>query len=659
MFTISKSHNQAQSHGKLSVLIDLLVYMTVIGILVIGLIMIAVISLPSKTNAAAKLSQADQGLFPADDQSPARDKSIPEARELLGIGNLAGGDPGGEADGGGNYEPPVAGQGGTCIEGHIIDIYEQIYGGPAWTVNVKRVNPPSDTPIQATPDANTGWFRFEGLDAGTYEVSLTFSERWRPFTPTTFQVTLNGTSPNCANVRFKMEALANLEVYKLDQNGNIGLPNWAVTISMGEVSIIKNTDGQGRAYFPNLAPGVWRVSYAAQPGWQWVQSWVKGVLVLTNPVDITLVSPFVPGTVENVIFVNRQVDGGFIQVVKEDIWGNLWANWTITLTRNDGTHPGDSGITNNTTGVYFGAPVPSATPLPLGDWTVCEDIDSQRPWWRAVSATCQQVNLNIPTEGKLVTFVNEPLGCVDGFKINHLEQGLSNWEIKAFNETTNEEFITYTNANGYFDFYLSLGTWKISEVLQPGWTAVTSSEFYVEVNELFTCEHVRFKNRTDYACVDVYKQDLYDGSGLPGWTIILQPTYGDATLQQSGTTDGTGWVRFNQLPPGDYTIWEVMQPGWVVVAPDAGVIKMSLQPTGACATVTFINVQTNQYVSVDPPSYPPAPPSGTCSQYYTVKSGDTLYGIGVRYGTTWQILQEVNHLTNPRLIYAGMILCIP
>ena len=38
---------------------------------------------------------------------------------------------------------------------------------------------------------------------------------------------------------------------------------------------------------------------------------------------------------------------------------------------------------------------------------------------------------------------------------------------------------------------------------------------------------------------------------------------------------------------------------------------------------------------------------------YTIQPGDTLSGIARRYGVTVGILQEVNAITNPDLIYAG------
>ena len=43
---------------------------------------------------------------------------------------------------------------------------------------------------------------------------------------------------------------------------------------------------------------------------------------------------------------------------------------------------------------------------------------------------------------------------------------------------------------------------------------------------------------------------------------------------------------------------------------------------------------------------------------YTVKSGDTLSDIAVRYGTTTKALQSLNGITNPNLIYAGQKLIV-
>lgn len=44
---------------------------------------------------------------------------------------------------------------------------------------------------------------------------------------------------------------------------------------------------------------------------------------------------------------------------------------------------------------------------------------------------------------------------------------------------------------------------------------------------------------------------------------------------------------------------------------------------------------------------------------YRVGSGDTLSGIGYRYGKSWSALASYNHIVNPNLIYVNQIVCIP
>jgi nucleoid-associated protein YgaU len=161
--------------------------------------------------------------------------------------------------------------------------------------------------------------------------------------------------------------------------------------------------------------------------------------------------------------------------------------------------------------------------------------------------------------------------------------------------------------------------------------------------------------------VDVYKRDAYDDAGLPGWLITVQPAFGGDSL--SGVTDGTGWVRFNKLAPGTYTLSVASQPGWVPVSPSSTTII--LEASGSCSVVTFYNLQTNNlepiYLASPLPVYQGSPAQGSsdCRTYYTIRSGDTLYRIAVNHGVAWQDVQEANHLANPRLIYPGMVLCIP
>jgi hypothetical protein len=516
------------------------------------------------------------------------DPALPPAALLTGSGGAttftsATGIGAAGSAGGSGFDPPVVDQGGNCIQGYVIDVYAQKRGGDGWQVTVTRDD---GTVIGTTGVAATGDFHIPPpggpLGAGTYTVELTYPGGWRPFTPAIFKVTLSGIGPNCAQVRFKMEALACLEVIKLDNRGNmdfkerIGLPGWEFTASSGGTVLTEVTDGKGRAYFRDLIPGDWLVAEEDKVGWQLAPG-------ETNPRPILLESPRSgPGACESLTFINEQVDGSFIRVVKKDIYGNPLRGWIFRLIRKDGTWPSHIGETDSSGVVYF-------TGLALGEWIVHEEAPNpgfvDPTWWRAIDPITKTVVLEKPEEGKEVNFVNEPLGCVDGYKINHFEQGLGGWQINATNASTGEVVSDVTDPGGYFQLRLRLGAWTISEVVQDGWVAVTAPDFTILVARPFTCEHVRFKNRTDFACVDVYKKDAYDAAGLPGWVINLQPAYGG--VAKFDVTDGTGWVRFNELSPGEYIVSHDPLPGWMPAGPTA--TPITLIANGTCSVVTFYN----------------------------------------------------------------------
>lgn len=66
-------------------------------------------------------------------------------------------------------------------------------------------------------------------------------------------------------------------------------------------------------------------------------------------------------------------------------------------------------------------------------------------------------------------------------------------------------------------------------------------------------------------------------------------------------------------------------------------------------------------VPTTPAPTTPAPttPPSSCRATYVVRSGDTLYRIGLRYGVSYIDIARVNQISNPRLIYPGQQLCIP
>lgn len=65
-----------------------------------------------------------------------------------------------------------------------------------------------------------------------------------------------------------------------------------------------------------------------------------------------------------------------------------------------------------------------------------------------------------------------------------------------------------------------------------------------------------------------------------------------------------------------------------------------------------------------PPAATPVTPEPTTApssapRTYTVRGGDTLSGIAGEYGTTWQVLAELNELEDPRRLRVGQVLQLP
>lgn len=62
-----------------------------------------------------------------------------------------------------------------------------------------------------------------------------------------------------------------------------------------------------------------------------------------------------------------------------------------------------------------------------------------------------------------------------------------------------------------------------------------------------------------------------------------------------------------------------------------------------------------QQLKIPPPSPSPTPAGRT----YTVRTGDTLQAIAIRFSTTVEAIAQANNLREPYLIYPGQVLVIP
>jgi LysM repeat protein len=88
-------------------------------------------------------------------------------------------------------------------------------------------------------------------------------------------------------------------------------------------------------------------------------------------------------------------------------------------------------------------------------------------------------------------------------------------------------------------------------------------------------------------------------------------------------------------------------------------------PIGATATPATSPQHTLVPSDVEPtPAAPRAtarstPAPTTKATTYKVKSGDSLSGIAAAHGTTWQVLAELNGITDPKKLRVGQVLKLP
>ena len=471
-------------------------------------------------------------------------------------------------------------------------------------------------------------------------------------------------------------------VRKVDEKAS-PLPGWQISLrnraGIQPAPPDQVTSADGTTCFKNVELGEWDVIEVLKQGWNQIGS-PSNPFNLTTRLDCeTLKYRGIYQEFKNQIFtptptptIPPRPEIVNILVKKLDGKGNPLSGWVINLV---GSGRSESKTTNANGEVCF-------TGLPVGSsWQITEEL---KPGWVQVKSPTNPVVVSdkLPCDQKKPEiFVNKLIGCVTGYKINDLEQPLQGWEISASNTVTNEEVTKITDSKGYFQFDdMEVGKWLIKENLAKmgGWSAVTPSEIAVDVQPGTPCVQVRFKNRFDTACVDVWKKDSYDGVGLPIWSVVLKPKWGGSPLTPSSTF-GDGWVRF-KMPAGDYEVSETPQTGWHAVGSSR--FDISVQASGTCAVVTFCNLQDNMSLPLKSncvpgvfglatPTSTPAPTptqsspvfvfssNGTCRQSYSVKSGDTFFSIATNFGLTMAQLSAANPNENPSLIYPNTTLCIP
>jgi hypothetical protein len=162
------------------------------------------------------------------------------------------------------------------------------------------------------------------------------------------------------------------------------------------------------------------------------------------------------------------------------------------------------------------------------------------------------------------------------------EPGLKGWTVQLELPKSKVLASNVTDKNGTYAFKnLNPGNYVIREKVMPGWN-LTSPLSGVHLLSL-TAQSVKgkdFGNRGKLSIAGSVYNDI-NGSrirergepGLGGWRVNLT----SADRNSSTTSDKNGTYLFSNLAPGNYSVVEVLMPGWIQTAPPApGVFLVNL-----------------------------------------------------------------------------------
>jgi hypothetical protein len=239
------------------------------------------------------------------------------------------------------------------------------------------------------------------------------------------------------------------------------------------------------------------------------------------------------------------------------------------LDQNNGPQSGWLITVKNATGGVVGMNTTNAD----GHWKVCGLIqgtynisETMQPNWVAVNpAGGYQSRTLVDQSITNVNFTNKRSMCLSGYKLDENNGPQPGWVITVKNATGDVVGSTTTNADGYWQFCnLIQGTYNVSETMQPNWVAVNPAGGYQSrtlVDKSIT--NVNFTNERERFCIDGYKFDE-SGLGLENWNITITDEFEDFVTV---TTDEDGFYRVCGLLPGNYTVCEKLQQGWMNLTP--------------------------------------------------------------------------------------------
>ncbi len=264
------------------------------------------------------------------------------------------------------------------------------------------------------------------------------------------------------------------------------------------------------------------------------------------------------------------------------------------------------------------------TGLVPGQYTLSETL---QPNYVNTSAKTLNVTLalaqTLNVTNSFGAFGNLQLATIQGIKYLDVNQNgtydngdmpLANWTINLAN-SSGPVGTQVTNANGFFMFTNLLpGQYTISEIVQAGYlntsakalnVTLTTGQILNVTNTFGAFGNIQLATIQGIKYLDVNLNGTYDNSDTPlaNWTINLANISGPVGTQ---VTDANGFFQFSNLTPGQYTISEIVQPGYLNtsaktlnVTLTSGQILNVTNNFGAFGNVQLATIQGIKYLDVN------------------------------------------------------------
>ena len=253
--------------------------------------------------------------------------------------------------------------------------------------------------------------------------------------------------------------------------------------------------------------------------------------------------------------------------------GKALSGWTISLTGPDGEI---SALTGEDGSYRF-------ENLKAASYTVAETLPSG---WKAVDPESGSYSIDLLAgdaadknfANKLTSFSISGMkyNDLDGNGANDGEPGMGDWKIALSgtaegNSAVQKEATTASDGSYKFENLLP-GTYTITEVEQSGWVRTAPKEgSYSVVLADADVTGKDFGNHGSWSISGMSFSDI-DGNGakdgsdsaLANWNIQLSR---DGSIINATTTGSDGTYAFRNLPPGKYTVSQVVQDGWTQTLP--------------------------------------------------------------------------------------------